>query len=258
MPVPLRSVIHKLKPKKRVPQSLDKAAPLNDVQRVGGNPHASFLGLPPEIRNQVYEEIALTTQLNIYTTKLRKPPPPIGLLLACRQTCREYRALLLSTASIIISVADYSFNNLVRVLEQLGQADLSSLRLNSQLWILLHLSHVPSRDDRRNLLGWLDYRASPSEAPYFGPGRKAASRLLFQYDVRFLNNMRPPRPVSRYNSGFQMKLDLLRTHLRMYQELSSEECPNRELERLRNDLEDYANLLLKAEKERSDNAYSEI
>ena len=119
---------------------------------------------------------------------------------------------MLSHAQFLISVADYNFGNLVRVLEKLSEKDISTLKLNPRVWILINIAHVPTRDDRRKLKGWCDYRASDDSPPYFGPGRKAANALIFEYDVKFLNQIRPPRPMCRYANGYQMKLDLLRSH----------------------------------------------
>ena len=130
----------------------------------------------------------------------------VGLLLACRQTHQEYRAVLFSHAQFIISIADYNFGNLVRVLERLSERDIAALKLNSRLWIEINVSHVPGRDDRRKLKGWCDYRASDDAPPYFGPGRKAANDLIFEYDVKFLNQLRPPRPMCRYANGYQVKV----------------------------------------------------
>ena len=62
---------------------------------------------------------------------------------------------------------------------------------------------------------------------------------MFEYDVKFGNQIRPPRPMCRYANGYQMKLDLLRSHLRMYSRLQigdAEQPPNEELKRLRNNI----------------------
>lgn len=204
-------------------------------QGITEQPHASLLGLPPEIRNQIYEELALDTTLQLWPVKERKSPPPVGLLLSCRQIHQEYRPVLLSNAQVLITVAEYNFSNLVRVLEKLRERDIECLKLNCQVWVLLLVGHVPTRDDHKNLRGWCDYRGSKSEAPYFGPGRAAANDLVFEYDVRFLNQLRPPRPITRYANGYQMKLDLLRSHLRMYTRLQAraeDEPPNKELDQL--------------------------
>ena len=237
MPKRLRRAVNRLTSRGKG-RSRDTLQP-SDRQDANAHTHASFLGLPPEIRNQIYEELALNTSLNLWPTKERRSPPPVGLLLACRQTQQEYRAVLLANASVLITIAEYNFTNLVRVLEKLSEKDIDCLKLNSQVWILLLVGHVPTREDHKNLRGWVDYRGSKSTQPYFGPGRAAAQDLIFEYDVRFLNQIRPPKPISRYANGYQMKLDLLRSHLRMYNRLQSgdeDESPNEELNRLRNNI----------------------
>lgn len=208
----------------------------SEGQDTDHNPHPSLLGLPPEIRNQIYEELAFDTTLKVWPVRERKPPQPIGLLLSCRQIRREYRPVLLSSAQVLITIAGYNFSNLVRVLETLRPEDLDSLKLNNQVWILLLIGTVPTRDDHQKLRGWIEYRSNKNIPPYFGPGRAAAKGLRFEYDVKFLNQIRPPRPMARYANGYQMKLDLLRAHSRMYNRLQSgneDEPPNEELERLR-------------------------
>lgn len=56
--------------------------------------------------------------------------------------------------------------------------------------------------------------------------------------------MRPPRPASRYSNGFEMKLDLLRTHVRMAKRLlAPDEEPTFEMVKLREDLDDCVRVL---------------
>ena len=205
---------------------------------------ASFLGLPPEIRNVIYEHVAFDTVLSISCTKRRKPPPIVGLLLACRQTWQEYRALMLSQAIILVSVTDYNFSNVIRVFEHMCEADLDLLRANEQLWLLLYIGHTPGQEERGRLRGWCDYRNANDQKPYFGRQRMPKD-LLFRYTVRFLNNMRPPRPMSRYLNGYQMKVDLIRTHLRMVTKMLTAERdnPTEELKRMQEDLEIFVPVL---------------
>ena len=165
--------------------------------------------------------------------------------------------MLLSHAEIHVSVSNYSFSNLVRVLEKMREDDVAALRLNSQLWILLHVSHVPSREDRTNLRGWCDYRDSENPRQYFGLGRKAGNDLTFEYDVRFLQHVRPPRPMLRYANGYQMKLDLLRSHLKMYRRLQSPDdevysCTHGEMARLRQNIGECIQLYEELQFERSE------
>lgn len=206
----------------------------------------SLLGLPPEIRNQIYEHVAASTTLIIAPLRPRKPPAPSGLLLACRQTQREYRSLLLSTAEIIVQITGYSFDNLIRVLEKLRKEDVASLSNNSQLRVTFFLSHVPTREDRQNLRSWSDYRATAHRPDRIG-GREAVRALMFQYDVRFGNHMRPPRPPSRYENGYHMKLDLLYAHARSIGTVrtmaATEGASIAELDRIQIDLQQSARIL---------------
>ena len=205
---------------------------------------ASFLGLPPEIRNQIYEQLALDTHLSLTPPRTRKRgADPIGLLVACQQTHHEYRTILLTLATMQIYVSDYNFGNVIRVLERLAERDVSLLLSNQNLWIVLRLAHVPSREDRKSLRAWHDYR-SGNVQPYFKQGSTNASKLVFKYDAVFLNNMRPPRPANRYADGYSMKKDLLRSHIRMYNTLQSTDPDSvGELQRVREDMEEYSRIL---------------
>lgn len=206
--------------------------------------HASFLGMPPEIRNQIYERLAIDTSLSLTPPKSRKRgADPIGLLLACRQIYQEYRPVLLSSARMQIYVGDYNFGNVIRVLEKLAERDVDLLLSNDNLWIVLRLAHVPNWEDKKSLRAWHDYR-SGNVQPYFKMGSMSASKLVFRYDVEFLNNMRPPRPPTRYANGYAMRLDLLRSHIRMYASLDgSDPSPTGELTRLRTDMEEHSQVL---------------
>jgi hypothetical protein len=205
----------------------------------------SFLALPPEIRNQIYQSLAAETTLTLATSKQRKPPPIISLLLACHQTRREYMKMLLANAHILISISEYQFGNLVRVLECMPSEYIEALRLNPDLWILLCISRVPSRDDRKNLRGWIDYRRSDHRTPFFGPNGQAAGELEFEYDVRFGTMLRPPRRHSSYVSSYSLKLDLLRSHLRMYRKLEEDlaaQGAEGELRKLRSNIQECVQL----------------
>lgn len=204
----------------------------------------SFLGLPAEVRNDIYEHLASQTTL-IIGTPHRKPPPVIGILLACKQTWREYRTLLLTNATIAVHVVDYNFSNLIRAFELMRQENISILRDNKNFWIELYLSHVPSREHRKALQAWCIYRADKAIGPYFKSGARVPDEFIFQYSARFGNHMRPPRPISRYTDGFEMKADLLRTHVRMATRLQAtfDDGPNAELKRIQVDLEDCTKIL---------------
>lgn len=207
---------------------------------------ASFLGLPPELRNNIYHHLADTTTLFLSPAgNPKRRPPPVGLLTACRQTLKEYKAILMTRASIILAVHDYNFGGVIRTFEKLHDADLALMKLNEQIWIYLHLGHVPSRDNRKALRAWCDYRKDMALKPYFGSGQRVSPDVSFHYDVQFLHHMRPPRPAIRYANGIEMRRDLLRSHQRMAAHIESrdEESPSVELQRIRDDLGDRAKIL---------------
>ena len=247
----LRKVKHKLSSKKRRFSAFDSSVggSRNTSCAAEISTQASLLGLPPEIRNEIYEYLSLETILVLPCTKPRKPSPPIGLLLACKQLWKEYRTLLLTQAAISIHVTDYNFSNMVRVFENMSQDDISILKTNTNLCIELYISHVPSREDRKALQSWCCYRASKIPNSYFNKsGNGLPQDLVFQYKAKYLPQIRPPRPVSRYTNGYQMKSDLLRTHVRMAGRLQSlqsleDDTPNEELTRVRVDLEDCVRVL---------------
>ncbi|KAK0828946.1 hypothetical protein LTR73_004579 [Friedmanniomyces endolithicus] len=136
---------------------------------------ASFLGLPPEIRNQIYHHLASTTTLTLPPVRPRKGPQPIGLLLACKQTHAEFRALLLSQANLLVWISGFDFSGVVRMLRVLPPKDREALQINPHLCLSIFLSHVPSREERRALLDWLLVREDTH----------SDETLVFRYDVHF-------------------------------------------------------------------------
>lgn len=239
MPKRLKRAIGRLAGKKTSRPSA-QASPSGEGDH--GADQTSFLNLPPEIRNQIYYELAADTTLVLRPTKSKKPPPQNGLLLACKQTRAEFKKLLLANAQVEIWISEYHFNNVIRVFETLPLEDLDILKLNPDIWMLLQISHVPSRDDRRNLRGWSDYRSGKFSHSYFGPNHQTARDFHFEYDVRFSAFLRAPQSANRYFNRHDMKLDLLRTHYRMFQRLRREsfdnEEPSEEFEKLTSDVED--------------------
>ncbi|KAK5169143.1 uncharacterized protein LTR77_006452 [Saxophila tyrrhenica] len=243
-------------PGKKRSSDQDTEALPSGSHRAHRDDRLSFLSLPPELRNQIYHELATDSSLTLSPFKAKKPANINGLLLACHQTRSEYKKVLLANAHISFNCQEYKFANLVRVLENLSPSDLDTLKLNPNLWIIFFLSHVPTRDDRKNLRGWIDYRSSDFNVPYYGSAQAqlAARELVFEYDLRFLAQFRPPKSTIRYANGHDMKLDLLRSHLRMYQFLereAGEEGPKEELVRLRRNIEECVELFEALQMERS-------
>jgi len=183
----------------------DSAAALSSHDEIH-NSDASFLGLPPEIRNQIYEHVAKTTTLTLATVKSRKKPSPVGLLLACRQTHHEYRALMLSQAKIIAWISGFDFSNIVRVLQTASAADTTALQKNKRLSVSLFIGHVASTEELRYLLQWLTYHANVT----------SENAVRWDYDVMWGGNLRPPRPAARYHTREHMKQDLMNSFIRRF------------------------------------------
>jgi len=200
---------------------------------------ASLLSLPPEIRNQIYEYVAEQTTLTLPPAKPRRLPLPSGLLLACQQTHYEYRPLLLSTATFVVQVLGYDFSRLIRLLKSSSEKNVGSLSMNSRLYISFLLSHVPSREERIALRSWCQYTADRLDCRD-GPNGESKT-LRFHYSACFPNSMRPPRPVSRYQSRNEMEADLLRAHVRsltaLRLTLTGLPGPNSELNHITEDLQ---------------------
>ncbi|KAK0264431.1 hypothetical protein B0A54_13877 [Friedmanniomyces endolithicus] len=198
---------------------------------------ASFLGLPPEIRNQIYHHLASTTTLTLPPVRPRKGPQPIGLLLACKQTHAEFRALLLSQANLLVWISGFDFSGVVRMLRVLPPKDREALQINPHLCLSIFLSHVPSREERRALLDWLLVREDTH----------SDETLVFRYDVHFNVRLRPPRPPSRYVNGYHMRRELLQTLIwrleQMKYAVSGQGFVNLELVRMVEDLQACADVL---------------
>lgn len=106
---------------RRVKDKLSKRRKESLVDSTRTNSHeseisveASLLGLPAELRNEIYLHLAASTTLVLSPGSPKKRPIPVGLLLACRQTWEEYRAILLTQAALVIVISNYNFNIVVR------------------------------------------------------------------------------------------------------------------------------------------------
>lgn len=122
-------------------------------------PHElTFLDLPAELRNTIYEHVAATTTLvlrprgGVFTRHLATPSPsPPSLSLVSRQVRRESHPVLLATARVVADVRDYDFRGVGRMAASLYGSELKLLRANARLAVRLHVSRAggPGRRGRR-------------------------------------------------------------------------------------------------------------
>ncbi|EMC92989.1 hypothetical protein BAUCODRAFT_269352 [Baudoinia panamericana UAMH 10762] len=133
----------------------------------------TFFDLPAELRNEVYNVVASDTHLTLPSSEQRSKKlfiRPTGLLLASRQCRKEYLPLLFSTATVILNIKDFDFQNLLRVTGSLYSTELKSLRTNNNLLIRLRTCNC-TRENMQSLRRWLISRAN------------GLDRLPWQYEV---------------------------------------------------------------------------
>ncbi|TKA72288.1 hypothetical protein B0A55_06190 [Friedmanniomyces simplex] len=179
----------------------------------GGPPNAaSFLGLPPELRNAIYECLARETTLNLALTKRRskRPHPISGLLLVNKQIHGEFRPLLLASARISIPVADFDFGTVIRALEAIPEDDRRALAANHRFYLTLFMAHAPKQSDLEGLAAWLGYRAEaeqPKDATAPTSEQVPLHALRFRYNAK----IDPARSmVSRRNMRVALLTALIR------------------------------------------------
>lgn len=162
-----------------------------------------FFDLPAELRNEIYELVISDATLNLPTphllSALRKPggklrlkkkkpgttAPINSLLLASKQTRKEYLSVLLSTIPVEISIHDLDFTHLTRVSSSLNAADLASLHANKNLALHLHTRNCTQRS-LQHLLRWLAFRAA----------QPASQRLPWRYEFP-LGRLLPPSTMGK-------------------------------------------------------------
>ncbi|KAF2717004.1 hypothetical protein K431DRAFT_349921 [Polychaeton citri CBS 116435] len=142
----------------------------------------SFLDLPPELRNAIYELVAANTSLFVPPTQQQSPSsksqaqqqylPIPSLLLTSNQILREYRPILLSRARITFRTSPtFDFRNLTRLISSLYATELKALRSNPRLSItfLLPLSARPLTPQAlTSLRRWLENRSQNLDRIPFG------------------------------------------------------------------------------------------
>ncbi|KAF7189862.1 hypothetical protein HII31_08684 [Pseudocercospora fuligena] len=116
----------------------------------------TFFDLPAEIRNAIYELIAqdLTLILDLNHNKTSKHP---SLLLASRQTNKEFSSILLSTATLKVPIIDFNFTTLLSYIKSGGLPPNKSKSLfsNPNLIITLQLKKCRS-DVYANVKTWCE------------------------------------------------------------------------------------------------------
>ena len=140
----------------------------------------NFMDLPAELRNRVYEflisdmTLSLPSPSNGPLSSLRKgksrlalfrrnsrqastETPLNGLLLANRQLRQEYLSMLLATASVVVEVKDFDFEQVARVSSALAYADMKALQSNRNLKLQLVTQNCTTKD-LASLRRWLDFR----------------------------------------------------------------------------------------------------
>lgn len=148
----------------------------------------TFLDLPAELRNRVYEFVICDATLTLPTAaahpsrrsklSLRrrggsKPTdtPLNGLLLTTRQLRHEYLSMLLSTAAVVVEVRDFDFAHVARVSAALAPADRRALQSNRRLALHLVTQNCTAKA-LAQLRRWLDFRRD-----------HAAAALPWRYEV---------------------------------------------------------------------------
>lgn len=164
------------------------------------NSGASFLDLPPEIRNRIYEELVANTILVIPAKPRWKNRRLPGLLLACRQTNQELRSLWMTSVPIYAQVINLDFRILIIHLEKLP-SDVRTAVRHKSLGVEMLIAHPPDREEWSTLIHWFDYCAARL------PGQS------INYKVQFGAKLKPPRPASRYVNATHMQKELLQTHI---------------------------------------------
>jgi hypothetical protein len=180
-----------------------------------------FLDFPPEIRSEIYKYVAASTIISYTPSHTSKNLSRFGLAVTCRQIYREYRLIILSYATIHVHLFDYQLHRLTQALTHTDPNVRAALWSNGSIFAMLHISHVSTPTEEKQLSDWDDARAHS----HFYPLTNV--RFIFWISP----NTRPPRPRARYASQQEVELHVLRSHIRMAQDvlharLAKNEQPN--------------------------------
>jgi len=196
---------------------------------------ASFMGLPPELRNAIYESLAKDTTLTLALTKRRskRPHPITRLLLVSKQIQREFRPLLLANARISAPVLQFDFLAVIRAIEAMPQDDLRALAANPGFYMTLYMNHAVKPSELEGLAAWLGFRAGDGlqngESSSDLSDQTSLHALKFRYDAK----VDPSRSmVSQRN----MKIALLQALIRQIGRLGGRANSTTERQRMMRDL----------------------
>lgn len=148
----------------------DSSTTTNAEDTLATRSSLTFLDLPGEIRNQIYELSAQNATLRIVETSSSKRSKPSssssanpislpGLLLTTKRCRREYLPILLSTAHIEASITNFDFKNVLRVIGGLFPTELRALRTNTHLVLSLLVPSSGSQHEFANIRRWAASRA---------------------------------------------------------------------------------------------------
>lgn len=120
----------------------------------------SFLDLPPELRNQIYELVANQVKSLTLISTSPKPTPP-ALFLVNHQIRSEYRPILLSRIPVQTHVHNFDFKPLMRSIGSFYSSELKALRANSHLVIHVQFEKFdPGKTHRDSLRRWAVKRSA--------------------------------------------------------------------------------------------------
>ncbi|KAM0716308.1 hypothetical protein Q7P37_007753 [Cladosporium fusiforme] len=112
----------------------------------------SFLDLPPELRNQIYELVANDAKSVTLVSSSPKPIPP-ALFLVNHQIRSEYRPILLSHVPVRTYVHNFDFKPLMRSIGSFYSSELKALRANRDLVVCVQFAYCdPLRGQRHDSL----------------------------------------------------------------------------------------------------------
>ncbi|KAK5108208.1 hypothetical protein LTR62_008664 [Meristemomyces frigidus] len=186
-----------------------------------------FMALPSELRNEVFQWLALGTSLTLIPAKSRKQPKPVSPLLVCRQWYREYHSTLLANARLSIGVTShFDFGAVITYLDGLSEANAGALAANKRLRTVVSITQVPDSLDLENLHTWLTYRCYGTEKLDEPHKTRTATAEARQRSIT-IHYSALPKPsmmaTGFANNNVNMKIALLSSMIRMIPRLGGKD-----------------------------------